>query len=559
MKRSIAFMCAVVLGAGALTGCSDKTSNLAEKLAEQAAKENSGDNADTSSQDNSGEVSDGDSSFDGIVVGYAEGNMPHFKIAEQEDRYYAYPNGQITWAAEYNLQSVMLLEQDREKYPELDAVLCAKTDELIARSDSECEKFIGEAKAAADANAKAGKSVEFYYVINEVSLVRGNDRYLGYFEDVKFNWNESRPDERYGCNYDVVTGQEVKLSDVLTISADELATVVGNKLAENYPDEADKLSGAKDALSELTLDGDNAYNWYFSFDGIHFVFNDNTLNKNEAIGIHEAVMGYDEGYIKDQYIYNAESGYCYLRRDIPLSSKDQYSGSTDKMELFYTDSEDSGFGETLTLAYKDQSATIEDYFDLECMQEVYDVVTAEGKEYIYVDFAGMDMDASRYVFEITGGTITAVGDTYFAFIEEGYAGNSRYAGEPVLTDPNEMIIGTQSSIFGSVDLMGTYKVGEDGIPVLIGDYLVETFNPDGATANKDVAGEIVSEDGTTSGSTTVPAGSNVKPYRTDNETYIDVMLEDGSMVRFSVRRADWSVWIGDETVDDLFSGLIYCG
>jgi hypothetical protein len=233
-----------------------------------------------------------------------------------------------------------------------------------------------------------------------------------------------------------------------------------------------------------------------------------------------------------------------------------YSTGSSELCLYYKDSIDEGFGDSISLALGDQYVTVEEYFDIELGFEAYDVMTPEGREFLYVDTLDYGEIIDSCIFEITGGSLKAVGTFHHHPNQDG--DNKDYWGEPAMTDPNEMIIGQERNVFGCLLTYGTYKVGEDGIPELIGDYRIDSL-PDGASALEDIEADIVDEDGNVTGQTTVKEGTVVYPYRTDADTYVDCKLEDGSLIRFTITFEDWSVWIGDKTVDELFDGLLYWG
>lgn len=560
-KRVLAAMCSFSI---LLSGCSLPFVGTKQEAATEASSEASSVEAvEEVSVEASTEATSEDETETTDEIDFAA-NKPVFKIVERNDSYYAYPDGNIKLAGEYKLQSLMLFDEYKELYPELDKVLTAKTDELIEKFNNEDEKFIEDVKEKSDSAIQDGNSIKNYWVKHELVLQRTNDRYLGFYEMVQDNWNTSYLYERNGYTYDIVTGEELKLGDVLNISEEDLNKIICDSLRENYPEDADELEGAEDALKDYKYDaeGENAYNWYLSYDGVHFFFNENTLVKGKIFGSHEVVIPFDEGFVNDEYVFDTSKGYCYMIDDIYPMTMDRYDGHDSYYELYMTeDGENSGYASALSLSYKDQLATIEEYYEIDSFMYKYDVATSDGREFFYIAIQGMDYDYELFIFEVTGGNLKAVGTDYFSFTDAGSETNSDYAGEAVLTDPDAMVFGLHSDLFGTLSCYGKYKVGSDGHPEFTGDYYTICWicGDEDITTKAEVGAVVVLEDGTTQEEITIPVGTIVVPVRTDGETFTDCRLEDGSMARFYYTSTTYPATIDGEAMEDLFDNLCYAG
>lgn len=493
-----------------------------------------------------------------------EANKPVFKMVNKHDRLYVYPDGQITLAGDYNLESLMLLDEYQDMYPELDAVLRKRADENNQKYKDEIEKFEEDARERAESDAEKGNTIHNYWVETEVIVLRSTDRYLGYYEMVQDNWNSSYLYERNGYTYDIITGEEVNLGDVLNISEEELNEIIIEHLKEDYPEDADELEGAEDALKDYKYDaeGENAYNWCLSYDGIHFFFNEETLVKGQLFGNHEAVISYDEDCVNSEYSYDTSNGYCYRRTDLNPQSMEYYDGKTSVLSLYITeDEEDSDFASALNLAYKDQLVTIDEYFDKTCLKWKYDVVTPDNREFVYIMYAGYDNSLELFVFEITDGNIKAVGTKWFSYADIGAMIDPEYEGEAVLSDPNAMVFGNGRDLLGTLSYYGAFKVGDDGLPEFAGDFYTISWvcGSGDITAKVDIEAQEVDEDGTVKGDATVTAGSVVTPVRTDGETFLDCRLEDGTLVRFTYSNTSYPISINGSELNDLFDNLCFAG
>lgn len=568
--------CSIILSGCSLLdinlGKNDTSSEESDEDKDSSKEDVNNDESDDKGSDQNSEIGKDEQSSDdnetkGVIdLADFEANKPVFKIVQQYDRQYEYPDGQITLAGEYDLESLMLLDEYKDMYPELDSVLRQRADENRQRYNDEIEDFNSDVATRADSDTAQGKSIHNYWVKNQVIVLRSNDRYLGYYEMVQDNWTTGYLYERNGYNYDIITGQEVKLGDVLNISEDELNTILCERLRQDYPEDADELEGAEDALKDYKYDAESGdtYNWCLSYDGIHFFFNEETLVKGSLFGNHEAVISYDEDCVNDEYAYDTSKGYCYRRTDLTPDTIDRYSGGYSGLALYITPEEEgSDYASALSIAYEDQIATIDEYYDATCIKNKYDIVTPEGREYVYITIAGFDNSLELFVFEVTDNKPKACGTTWFSYAEIGYMIDPDYEGEAIPSDPSAMVFGNGSDLMGSVSYYGKYKVGDDGLPTFCGDFQtiswVCSFEGADIKTKADIDAETVDENGSVTGKTTVAAGTVVIPYRTDGDNFIDCKLEDGSIVRFTFSSTHYPVSINGVEMTELFENLCYAG
>ena len=69
----------------------------------------------------------------------------------------------------------------------------------------------------------------------------------------------------------------------------------------------------------------------------------------------------------------------------------------------------------------------------------------------------------------------------------------------------------------------------------------------------------VDEDGEFLESVRLTKGTILTPYRTDGETYVDLITDDGQIVRFELEADDWPHLVNGMDVDEVFEGLLYAG
>ena len=101
-------------------------------------------------------------------------------------------------------------------------------------------------------------------------------------------------------------------------------------------------------------------------------------------------------------------------------------------------------------------------------------------------------------------------------------------------------------------------ISEDGLVEPLQDYfdIPADFN---LTSKIDVEGKSVDESGNVGDKTTIPANSNCKLYRSDNETYVDLKLDDGSIVRIEIDDSDYPHTVNGIDIEEAFEGIMFAG
>ena len=131
-------------------------------------------------------------------------------------------------------------------------------------------------------------------------------------------------------------------------------------------------------------------------------------------------------------------------------------------------------------------------------------------------------------------------------------------GAAALTDPAHMSLTERSWLLGTASGVQTFRVGSDGMPVgTEGSFRVSGDRT--LTLKKEMTFDLVGENGETGGSRTLPSGTALKMYRTDNSTYMDLLCEDGAVVRVMVQAEDWPQTINGEPISDIFDGILFAG
>ena len=550
----------------------DKSSkeNLDDESDERDEKSNDEDTSNEVVEESSTDTAADDSSSSGVLAYENEITdlKPLYRIWTERNPVYYYSDDYSVseLAGEYHVESLLLMEECQEAYPELYDALHKIAEEKRDVYLEEHNEFCDYALEDYTQRIEDGKKASRKYVTTRVFLKRCADQYLSYYDEYSYCWEELRPYQKIGHNFDITTGEEIDLGDVLNITEDELNEIIATTLREDCPDDLDDLEDVEDTLSlyhyglETTGDDDKLYDWYFSVDGVHIVFNGYDLVDSFGFGNHEVLLSYDD-YVNSEYVYAPEGSYSYMRTDMFIMDEGYYSGNytSDPLLMYTEDETDDDFATALILANGDDIARFDDViYYIDSVDKVYDIFTADGREFIYVTIEGMAEEWYLYVFEITGGGAKACGYTSYIHEYLGYTTDPIYAGNPVFSDPDHLMIPRLNDMLGSIISYSYDVVGDDGMPECVQTYYNVSWASLEIESLEDLDAYEILEDGTLSGEkTTIEKGTHFLPVRTDDETYVDCRLDDGRVVRLYIETKDYESYIDGVDVKELFDGLIY--
>lgn len=462
-------------------------------------------------------------------------------------------------------ETLMLADECKDLYPELyKALNAAAKDEIKAGDDYAA----GQTKLAmedADSSFEDGRPFMGPYTdYSIIGIMRADKSVISYTKSFSnFTGGAHGMYGKFGTTYDVNAGKMLELTDVVDAKAADLVPILKEKILKDA-DPAD-FEDLDENLANYNMTGQNSFNWFLGFDGIHFYFGPYEIAAY-AVGDTEVVIGYDElaGKVKEEYVPLISSGYI-VASEIPMYAT-PYDSDTDTSLHFVCNTEEKSYDETgfidctsLTLKQGDKSATAEDlyfsfYYDYDSNRQ-YRVVTDDGKEYIYVEALTFDDFTDIVVFDVTGGDIKLAG--VYGCIIPGADINTDYYGDYMLTDPDNMYLGDRSWLFGTFGCYGRHVVGADGLPKFTDpDYKV-AWDQNGVKSLKDVTATVLDTERNEKGSETIPAGLAFHPVRTDNKSYIDCELDDGRTVRLKFSSTNYPIQIDGQNIEDIFDGLVF--
>ena len=475
-------------------------------------------------------------------------------------------------------ETIMLAEESRDLYPELYKSLNDDAIAAIKKADSNANEMIETAQQDADSSKSDGRPfIGPYTDYSRISVKRADSKVLSFCQDYSsFTGGAHGMYGLTGSTYDVATGKKLDITDIADVTEDLLIPVLKEKLLlQNEPEAYDDLDGK---LAEYKLGVETKYNeeteeyvygfdWYLDNEGIHFYFGPYEIAAY-AVGATDVVIAYDEfpGKIKEEYLPEKNAGYI-VTGDIPMNGS-SWDDANDKSLHFVYETDDQEYSEndmwdctSLTLKRDGKSATAEDeYFtysyDKDYVKQ-YRVVTAGGKEYVYVCALSFNDYTDVIVFDISDNDVKLVGvDSYHMVYADS---DTDYSGEFIMTDPDNIYLANVCDILGTFSCYGRYVVGANGMPEFADKDFKISWGSEEVKSLKDIKVTTLDENYAEQGEETLPAGTHIMPERTDMNTYLDCRLDDGKLIRLKYDSTDYPARINGESVDDLFDNLMYAG
>jgi hypothetical protein len=269
-----------------------------------------------------------------------------------------------------------------------------------------------------------------------------------------------------GRNFDVHTGRELKLTDVVK-NKTQLAEAIKQQLMFDYPKSSFAQSGG-DSMRK-TIDQmvkNDQLLWSLAPRGVSFYFNPYLLG-SYAEGMFTTTIFFSER--PDLFVKNAASdiiewrgpqAYCmeirpYLTMRLSDSPRDE--------RLFIANDKDR-----IIIEYCGER--LEDYVNNKEIRPVL-VNTFDGKKYMYVDYAEVTNNFRLRVYDLNGASPKFVGEypmTRLASSPQDQANRKWY----IMSDPNEFYMrSTKDTEYVPLERV-TCRVGENGAP--------EVYEVDGA-------------------------------------------------------------------------------
>lgn len=384
------------------------------------------------------------------------------------------------------------------------------------------------------------------YRVNDYSsmdLTRADTNVLSLFIDsVVFDEGELIS----GINIDSNTGKELKISDVLENGNELYKKLVNDSgFLEEYDDIDDFSERLKTVLTNPNAfdeGANNDYNtaWTLGNSGlqIYMMVKNDDIDNMVIIPLEYAV--YSEYFKKD--ILKLPSDYAF---EI-LLGKETTANIGGKVKTIDINENIDEYG---------MSTEIEVKIDGEVRKYQDGVSYGISKAYILQKgdnaYLYLELQYDNDYKNISIIDLNNKGD--MVEIQEGFANTS-----PL--DPNEFYLGDRIFTVSSLGVDRKYTLGEDGKPRAIESYYNIT-TPITLSSKIDLKGKTLDVlNGKEIGDIELPAGILLTPVGTDNETFTDFKLSDGTIVRIPMEiSSEYGYMIEGRIVEDVFDGTIFAG
>lgn len=452
------------------------------------------------------------------------------------------------WHAAFEYSGVVLSEECAERYALLNITLSAAQRRQHEVCEKEYASLLSEAEAyfAAHPDQNTGIGLE-----NRGYIRRADDNLLSilYRKTVK-DETGSRHITYSGENFDPQTGEQLMLSDVLE-DPSALPAQIFSELEKRYGElpidedidllgliskPTDKLVwtlgstglGIRVAALALGIEGEAGE------DGYYRVF----LPLNEYTEL-----------IKDQYLPMHESYTAAFACGMEL---DQLFGGKRGTLAVNVDANEYGDVERMEIVFNDSRYT-EDVEDIFGVEPLY--VRANDKDYLYLKLTGINYYCFLAVYELDGANIRRIGEFHSSWKRIALEDRDLPA-EQQMIDPSSFELTLRTSLLSSADGHKRCYIGSDGMPhsdeafyTIDGEVELTLLAPlelHFAAENGDV--EV--------GTVALETGTALRLIRTDDESFADLQLKDGRIVRAYVSE--------DRTVEgtdifELFDGIVFSG
>lgn len=354
----------------------------------------------------------------------------------------------------------------------------------------------------------------------------------------------------YGLNYDVASGRELKLSDVVS-KKDKFIELVRDKFEEKYANDTYMLTNAGEYLATL---GDEEYAstpWIMDSESITLFFAPYVLG-TYADGAQEVSIYFDEApeLFAAKYLDTCAE---YVIPLLPARSYEVNAGDGKRVAVDVGFDYNDEYG-SYTREYAIGNARIrpESY---SYSSDSY-IVVAGGKHYIYT-FASAENDYSMLeVVDVDTKSLdesrtenAGLGGVDYTWNEGDDYDESCLRG-PAFTDPSDVALSRRLEVLGTTNGYRSCHVGADGYPAA-NDELYTIITSFAIRAKKDLKLDVVDASGKKTGTKTVPAGTYLFDMRTDGESFVDLQTIDASALGIN-DESEWKYFqIADRSTDHI--------
>lgn len=472
----------------------------------------------------------------------------------------------------YFLQTggITLNKAEARIYPELNQALADAADSLKNRNASVLEELREDAISEIE-YAQYNEELKVEY---QPQVVRADSSVLSYelfYEDYFGGVHGYEAFE--GQTFDVKTGKLLDFYDVITeehVARSALADALRKQCADsdglienNTPeDDADFFF---ESLKDKEYSGSVA--WTLGPDRLNIYYNPYNVG-SFSLGIVHASLLFTEypDVVKPQY-QEAPSGYAIHMEGYTGYLADIYNnGNLVNVNVNYADGMDYSYSgiEIQLQDFNGQTTSrvmdVDIYFDM----DVY-YVRVEDRHFIHVFINGEDDWTGDYVYEITNGQIESCGyvtgrptELFYDYSDQGdYSVFTKTT--VAYTDPQDLSLTKTLNALSTYSASRHYSVGKTGLPESEEPYrpVMTEITP---TVKTELTVKVTDASGQETGKTEVlPAGTVLRFYMTDDQTYMIFRYGDEKYGKVSMDNSDWPTTINGQELEQVLDGTMFAG
>ena len=470
---------------------------------------------------------------------------------------YSFDGNRDVFLAESYYGLVSLSEQSAKDYPMLAAAMKAEKDEEAKRKEEFLQNFNSGAKSQYEEDKESFRK---NYLHGDVLVRRADRRIVSflYDEDVYYGMKHR---ERYmtGVNFETQTGKRLDLRDVVT-DVDKLGQLIYDELKIFYGD------GVYEDLKASDIDWSRLKETAWTLDpyGITFYFGYRELTEYSA-GNPTVTLSFAEppDLVKKEY-QEAEEQYCVeFSVDRPMYFDLDGTGTPDIIGVEGQENMDGAF-ETLSVLVNGHWYDKDGFYAYN-LNPVF-VHTGKGRNYVYVHTAS-DNDYQTFEnFKVESGTTGYLGTTSCGWHYEMPSDASLGYLRSVLTDPRAFVLDTRTDLLSTINGTCPYYVDSNGRPKTDQTWYDLSYTLT-FTAKADVPVTLVTKEGKKVGEGVVPKGTKLGYVRTDDKSWGDFIISEGGpisdvaydYVRVDVEIRDWTKYVNNVDIEELFDGIMFAG
>ena len=463
-------------------------------------------------------------------------------------------------------QAALLSEESANKYPALSSALSDLNARIAASCREDFKELADKSRQYIADNGITDEDRASATFESRIVPVRQDDKAVSFFTSCySFLPGAAGGTTTFrGVTLDTASGRIVSLEDVIKDPGDKKALVAAVNENLRFLSTGDSAGDREESISEALASENYFPSWVVSDCGVIFRFDPCAISTDEE-GAVEAEVSFEK--------------YPGLFTDAYQTHKGAYTLPVDTVYPVMADLNGDGTPEKVSLnARPDNSGEIGSYTalrvavgDKECLYETYFfnargvlIHTDAGKSYLYVQTITDNDYRITCIFDLSGEAPVFLGElngTGFSarFRRDSSDPDLWYMDEQFISSPDSFCLDTHMDLMSTYSATARYRVGEDGMPVLLSEqYLIDSDLE--LTSLTDLPADIVdpATGAVTKPNAVLPKGSKCSLYRTNGKDSVDVRTAEGVIYRFIVTE-EWPQKVNGLRLDQAFDGTMFAG